>query len=114
MVSSRHIAEIETWCIAPKGEAPESRRARIRKYEDFFFPASLAVPDDVRAMEGVHTGSEALNNGWNDLALGHKTLVDGADAAGKVMARGGRYLGEEDYVGGGIFSAVDDEDEVYF
>ena len=30
------------------------------------------------------------------------------------MARGGRYLGEEDYVGGGIFSAVDDEDEVYF
>lgn len=40
--------------------------------------------------------------------------MDGADAAGKVMARGGRYLGEEDYVGGGIFSAVDDEDEVYF
>ena len=29
----------ETWCIAPKGEAPDARRARIRKYEDFFLPA---------------------------------------------------------------------------
>ena len=31
------LTEIETWCIAPKGEAPDARRARIRKYEDFFF-----------------------------------------------------------------------------
>ena len=45
---------------------------------------------------------------------GEALAVDGADAAGKVMARGGRYLGEEDYVGGGIFSAVDDEGDVYF
>jgi len=75
------LTEIETWCIAPRNEAPEARRARIRKYEDFFFPASLAVPDDVRAMEGAQTGSEALEDGWNDLALGHRTLVDGADEA---------------------------------
>ncbi len=79
------LTEIETWCIAPKGEAPESRRARIRKYEDFFFPASLAVPDDVRAMEGAQSGSEAVNDGWNDLALGHKTLMDGADAAAQEL-----------------------------
>ena len=79
------LTEIETWCIAPKGEAPESRRARIRKYEDFFFPASLAVPDDVRAMEGAQTGSEAVNDEWNDLALGHKTLMDGADAAAQEL-----------------------------
>ena len=79
------LTEIETWCIAPKGEAPESRRARIRKYEDFFFPASLAVPDDVRAMEEAQTGSEAVNDEWNDLALGHKTLMDGADAAAQEL-----------------------------
>ena len=79
------LTEIETWCIAPKGEAPESRRARIRKYEDLFFPASLAVPDDVRAMEGAQTGSEAVNDEWNDLALGHKTLMDGADAAAQEL-----------------------------
>ena len=30
------LTEIETWCIAPKGEDPDARRARIRKYEDFF------------------------------------------------------------------------------
>lgn len=79
------LTEIETWCIAPKGENAEARRARIRKYEDFFFPASLAVPDDVRAMEGAQTGSEALDDGWNDLALGHKTLVDGADEAAQEL-----------------------------
>ncbi len=82
---SAELTEIETWCIAPKNEAPEARRARIRKYEDFFFPASLAVPDDVRAMEGAQIGSEALEDGWNDLALGHKTLVDGADDAAKEL-----------------------------
>ena len=71
--------------IAPKGEAPDARRARIRKYEDFFFPASLAVPDDVRAMEGAHSGSMARDDGWNDLALGNRTLVDGADAAAQEL-----------------------------
>ena len=79
------LTEIETWCIAPKGEDADARRARIRKYEDFFFPASLAVPDDVRAMEGAQSGSEALDDGWNDLALGHKTLVDGADDAAREL-----------------------------
>ena len=79
------LTEIETWCLAPRGEAPEARRARIRKYEDFFFPASLAVPDDVRAMEGAHTGSLAMEGGWNDLALGRKTLVDGADDAAQEL-----------------------------
>lgn len=79
------LTEIETWCIAPKGEPAEARRARIRKYEDFFFPASLAVPDDVRAMEGAHAGSESLDDGWNDLALGRRTLVDGADDAAREL-----------------------------
>ena len=80
------LTEIETWCIAPKGEASDARRARIRKYEDFFLPSSLAVPDDVRAMEGAQTGSAALSDGWNDLALGRKTLVDGADEAAEELA----------------------------
>lgn len=79
------MTEIETWCVAPKGEAADARRARIRKYEDFFFPASLAVPDDVRAMEGAHIGSEAIYEGWNDLALGSKTLVEGADPAAREL-----------------------------
>ncbi|PPR10117.1 MAG: 2-halobenzoate 1,2-dioxygenase large subunit [Alphaproteobacteria bacterium MarineAlpha11_Bin1] len=79
------VTEIETWCVAPRGETSDARRARIRKYEDFFFPASLAVPDDVRAMEGGYTGSQALDDGWNDLALGHKTLIEGADMAAQEL-----------------------------
>jgi benzoate/toluate 1,2-dioxygenase subunit alpha len=82
---SAGVTEIETWCIAPRGEDRDARRARIRKYEDFFFPSSLAVPDDVRAMEGAQTGSQAVDDGWNDLALGHKTLVDGADEAAQEL-----------------------------
>ena len=64
-------------------------------------PGSVGLP-----FSGSYPGSS--------FGTGEALAVDGADAAGKVMARGGRYLGEEDYVGGGIFSAVDDEDEVYF
>lgn len=82
---SAGVTEIETWCLAPKGEDAESRRARIRKYEDFFFPSSIAVPDDVRAMEGAQTGSEAIGEAWNDLALGRKTLVDGPDEAAREL-----------------------------
>ena len=65
-------------------------------------PGSVGLP-----FSGSYPGSSSFGTG-------EALAVDGADAAGKVMARGGRYLGEEDYVGGGIFSAVDDEDEVYF
>ena len=63
---------------------------------------------------GGSPGSVGLPFSGSYLRGGEALAVDGADAAGKVMARGGRYLGEEDYVGGGIFSAVDNEDEVYF
>ncbi|MGE3936956.1 MAG: SRPBCC family protein [Rhodospirillaceae bacterium] len=75
------LTEIETWCLAPKGESAAARRARIRKYEDFFLPASLAVPDDVAAMQGAHDGSGAADAGWNELALGRHTEVAGPDEA---------------------------------
>lgn len=77
--------EIETWCLAPVGEGAGSRRARIRKYEDFFLPSSLAVPDDVRAMEGAHGGSAATADGWNDLSLGRRTMVEGTDDAAREL-----------------------------
>jgi len=79
------LTEIETWCLAPIGESAAARRARIRKYEDFFFPASLAVPDDVAAMEGAHAGSQASAHVWNDLALGRATMIAGADEAARAL-----------------------------
>ncbi len=76
--------EIETWCLAPVGESARARRARIRKYEDFFLPASLAAPDDVRAMEGAHRGS-AAGQGWNDFCRGRHTLIHGPDRAARAL-----------------------------
>ena len=43
------------------------------------------MPDDVRAMEGAHAGSVSLDGGCNDLALGRRTLVDGADDAAREL-----------------------------
>jgi benzoate/toluate 1,2-dioxygenase subunit alpha len=83
------LTEIDTWCLAPIGESPESRRARIRKYEDFFFPSSLAVPDDVTAMEFAHDGAQAGvgagGGGWSEFALSRHTLVDGPDEAAREL-----------------------------
>lgn len=71
--------ELETWCFAPVGESGKAREARIRKFEDFFFPSSLAVPDDVAAMEGAHEGSHATGMGWVDFSRGRASMQDGAD-----------------------------------
>jgi benzoate/toluate 1,2-dioxygenase subunit alpha len=71
--------ELETWCFAPVGESEKARAARIRKFEDFFFPSSLAVPDDVFAMEGAHQGNSATDLGWIRFARGYATSVAGAD-----------------------------------
>ena len=80
------LTEIDTWCLAPIGESAEARRARIRKYEDFFLPSSIAVPDDVRAMEVAHDGSQAAGpHAWNDLALGRATMIEGADEAAREL-----------------------------
>jgi benzoate/toluate 1,2-dioxygenase alpha subunit len=72
--------ELETWCFAPVGESPKAREARIRKFEDFFFPSSLAVPDDVAAMEGAHQGNEAAaSTGWVRFSRGMEFMQKGAD-----------------------------------
>jgi benzoate/toluate 1,2-dioxygenase alpha subunit len=73
--------ELETWCFAPVGESPKAREARIRKFEDFFFPSSLAVPDDVAAMEGAQEGSFATGMGWVEFSRGRESSRDGADDA---------------------------------
>ncbi|MBN9050645.1 MAG: Rieske 2Fe-2S domain-containing protein [Rhizobiales bacterium] len=82
---SVHETELETWCFAPVGESPKAREARIRKFEDFFFPSSLAVPDDVAAMEGAHEGSLATGMGWVEFARGREFAKDGADDAAEDM-----------------------------
>ena len=77
--------ELETWCFAPVGESPKVREARIRKFEDFFFPSSLAVPDDIAAMEGAQEGSAATGMGWVEFSRGREFGKDGADDAAEDM-----------------------------
>ncbi len=77
--------ELETWCFAPVGESEKARTARIRKFEDFFFPSSLAVPDDVFAMEGAHQGNSATALGWIRFARGYATSLDGADEPAREL-----------------------------
>jgi benzoate/toluate 1,2-dioxygenase alpha subunit len=48
--------EMRTFCIAPKGEAREARRRRIRNYEDFFNPTGMATPDDTVSYEDCQEG----------------------------------------------------------
>ena len=77
--------ELETWCFAPIGESEKARTARIRKFEDFFFPSSLAVPDDVFAMEAAHQGNSATDLGWIRFARGYATAVAGADEPARSL-----------------------------
>jgi len=82
---SANETELETWCFAPVGESAKARAARIRKFEDFFFPSSLAVPDDVAAMEGAQEGSLATGKNWIEFARGREFSKDGADDAAEEM-----------------------------
>jgi benzoate/toluate 1,2-dioxygenase alpha subunit len=60
---SANKTEMRTFCVAPAGEPAETRRRRIRQYEDFFNPSGLATPDDNVCYEDCqsgHSGGEWL------------------------------------------------------
>jgi benzoate/toluate 1,2-dioxygenase alpha subunit len=74
--------EMQTFCIAPVGEPPESRRQRIRQYEDFFNPSGLATPDDNTVYEDCQTGYASRLIDWQHGYMRGMTLRrDGADPA---------------------------------
>lgn len=56
--------EMQTWCIAPKGESAAARRQRIRQYEDFFNPTGMATPDDTIAYENCQRGFAGTVTPW--------------------------------------------------
>ena len=60
--------EIKVYCIAPKGESNKARKARLRKFEDFFMVTGMATPDDMAALEDVQRGSgQNLSNGMSSI-----------------------------------------------
>jgi len=59
-----NLTEMQTWCIAPRGESGEARTMRIRQYEDFFNPTGMATPDDTVCYEEAQSGMAEQERPW--------------------------------------------------
>ena len=58
------MTEMQTWCIAPRGESAQARAFRIRQYEDFFNPTGMATPDDTVCYEEAQLGMAEQDRPW--------------------------------------------------
>ena len=56
--------QMQTWCLAPRGESATARAHRIRQYEDFFNPSGMATPDDTVAYEACQRGFASRVEPW--------------------------------------------------
>jgi benzoate/toluate 1,2-dioxygenase alpha subunit len=59
-----NLTEMQTWCIAPRGESARARTLRIRQYEDFFNPTGMATPDDTVCYEEAQLGMAEQERPW--------------------------------------------------
>ncbi len=73
------LTEVTVYCIAPKGEAPKYRRARVRQYEDFFNASGMATPDDLAEFGYSQAGDMGKYARWNDMSRGAKHLTRGSN-----------------------------------
>ena len=71
--------EVTIYCIAPKGESPESRAWRIRQYEDFFNASGMATPDDLEEFRSCQLTFQATAAPWNDMSRGAEHWLTGPD-----------------------------------
>jgi benzoate/toluate 1,2-dioxygenase alpha subunit len=83
--------ETMIWCIAPVGEPPGMRAARLRKFEDFFLPSGMATPDDVAVAESAHKASFAFHSAWTNMARGAEFAIAGPDAAARELGMSPRF-----------------------
>lgn len=75
------LTEMQTWCIAPKGESADARAFRIRQYEDFFNPTGMATPDDTVCYEEAQIGMAEQERPWlQGHARGLTASVEGGNA----------------------------------
>ena len=71
--------EVTIYCIAPKGESAEARKARIRQYEDFFNASGMATPDDLEEFRSCQKTYLATAAPWNDMSRGAEHWIEGPD-----------------------------------
>jgi len=77
--------EVTIYCIAPKGESAEARKARIRQYEDFFNASGMATPDDLEEFRSCQKTYLATAAPWNDMSRGAEHWIDGPDDDAKAL-----------------------------
>jgi benzoate/toluate 1,2-dioxygenase alpha subunit len=61
---AHNLTEMQTWCIASRGESAKARALRIRQYEDFFNPTGMATPDDTVCYEEAQLGMAEQERPW--------------------------------------------------
>jgi benzoate/toluate 1,2-dioxygenase alpha subunit len=77
---AHNLTEMQTWCIAPRGEGAKARALRIRQYEDFFNPTGMATPDDTVCYEEAQLGMAEQERPWlQGHARGHAASVEGGN-----------------------------------
>lgn len=81
--------EVTIYCIAPKGESPKARAARIRQYEDFFNATGMATPDDLEEFRSCQKTYQASSFPWNDMTRGLNQQVEGANEKAKELGMNG-------------------------
>lgn len=80
------LTEMQTWCIAPRGESAEARTFRIRQYEDFFNPTGMATPDDTVCYEEAQLGMAEQERSWlQGHARGLTASVEGGNVYSEMI-----------------------------
>ena len=76
---SPDVCEVTVRCIAPVGEPPGARAARLRKFEDFYLTTGMATSDDLAALEATHDGGRGRAARWNEFARGSTAIRRGTE-----------------------------------
>jgi benzoate/toluate 1,2-dioxygenase alpha subunit len=78
--------QMQTWCLAPKGESAAARRQRLRGYEDFFNPSGMATPDDTVIYERCQAGFASRVQPWlQGYARGMLASTSGGNRLGDLI-----------------------------
>lgn len=68
---SADYMEVDSWCLAPRGERPEARKMRLENFISFLGPGGFANPDDAEVLESVQRALATVQEiEWSDMSRG--------------------------------------------
>lgn len=77
--------EVSTVCIAPVGESAQSRRLRLRQYEDFFNSSGMATPDDLTEFNNCQIAYAGGDGRFNEMSRGSTRWETGPGRFGEPL-----------------------------